>query len=206
MSEAPNALVGTRPASLTRGPFAHQSYMVKQSYWSMLGRVTRIYAPDGLMVAYVKRPVFRWREELGIYADEEQTRPILQVRARKAVAVNLVRDVFDAATGELVGSIRQRGLRSILRDTWDLLDAQEQVVGLMQEDGSSLMRRFFPLLTGKWHIELAGEPVAYIRQVFRLFSKEFHLDLSPNRDRLDPRFAFACSILALMAESRRERS
>jgi hypothetical protein len=164
-----------------------------------------VYAPDGSLVAYIKRPLFKWREELTFYADESQTQPLLTVKARHAIAINLVRDVFDAATGELVGSIRRRGWTSMFRDTWDILDPNESTVGLMQEDGSSFLRRLFPILLGKWHIELDGEPIAFIQQVWRFFAKEYTLDLSPNEGHMDPRFAMACAVLALMAETRREQ-
>lgn len=192
--------------ALAAGPFSHTSYTVKQSYWSFLGRVTRVLGPDGMLVAYIKKPVFKWKEEMTIYADEGQTQPILLVKARQMIAINLIRDVFDANTGERVGSIKSRGWKSIFRDTWDLLDPAEQPVGLMQEDGSSFLRRLFPILLGKWHIELSGQPIAYVKQVFRFFAKEYMLDMSPNQGRMDPRFAIACAVLALMAESRREQS
>jgi hypothetical protein len=141
-----------------------------------------------------------------MYADESESYPIMTIRAREFIALNVANDVFDAQTGARLGTIRSRGLKSILRDTWDILDPSDQPAGLMQEDGAALLRRFFPLLTGKWHIELHGQVVAEIRQVFRFFIKEFTLDLSMNQDRIDPRFAVACTLLALMAESRRESS
>jgi len=193
-------------SALAAGPFAHPNYTVKRSYWSFLGRVTRVYAPDGMLVAYVKKPVMKWKEEMTFFADEAQTQPVMVVKARQAIAMNLIRDVFDAATGARVGIIRQKGLKSMFRDTWELLDEQEQPIGLMQEDGSSFLRRMFPLLLGKWHIEVGQQHCAYVKQVWRFFAKEYTLDLSPNQGRIDPRFAMACAVLALMAESRREQA
>jgi hypothetical protein len=201
-----HAMVPGQAHHLAPGPFNHSHYSVKQSFWSFLGRVTRVFTPDGMMVAYIKRPLLKWKEEQIIFADEGQTQPLLRIKARQAIAINLIRDVFDANTGELVGSIKARGLKSIIRDTWDILDAREQPVGLMQEDGMALLRRFFPILLGKWHIELGGQPVAYIKQVFRFFAKEYTLDMSHNQGRMDARFAMALAVLALQAESRREQN
>ena len=62
--------------------------------------------------------------------------------------------------------------------------------------------RFVPLLLGKWHLEIRGQEVARLSQVFRFFTKEFAVDLSPSD--LDPRFVLAVALLALMAEARRE--
>ena len=45
-----------------------------------------------------------------------------------------------------------------------------------------------------------------MKQVFRFFSKEFTLDLTMNQGRVDPKFAMACAIMCLMAESRREQN
>ena len=48
-----------------------------------------------------------------------------------------------------------------------------------------------------------GAQVAFVRQIFRFFTKEFAVDLQPGAG-LDPRFILACALLALMAEARRE--
>jgi len=67
-----------------------------------------------------------------------------------------------------------------------------------------MLRRFLKFLPGQHKIELNGELVATFKQKFRFFGKEAVLDLSPGGDKLDPRFAVACALLALMKESARE--
>lgn len=191
---------------LAAGPFAHPSYTIKRPFWSFLGRKFHIYSPDGSLVCFIKHPMLKLRQEFTLFTDESESSPLLTIRSRQIVALNRCYDVFDANSGEKVGTIRSRGLKSILRDTWDILDPADQPVGLVQEDGAALLRRFFPILTGKWHIELQQQEVAKIKQVFRFFVKEFTLDLSMNQGRMDPRFAMACALLALMAETQREAS
>ncbi|MGK4001656.1 hypothetical protein WMF31_03450 [Sorangium sp. So ce1036] len=185
-------------------PFAHRTYTITRPFWSLLGRKFHVHAPDGSLVCFVKHPLLKLRQEFTLFADESETQPLLTIRARQVVALNRCLDVFDARTGERVGTIRSRGLKSIVRDTWDILDPDDQPVGLMQEDGAAMLRRLFPLLIGKWHIELHGQEVAKVTQVFRFFVKEFTLDLSMNQGRMDARFAIACALLALMAETARE--
>jgi len=191
---------------LAAGPFSHSTYTIKRPFWSLLGRKFHVYSPDGALVCFVKHPLLKVRQEFTLFGDESETTPLLTIRSRQIIAINRCYDVFDARTGEKVGTIRSRGLKSILRDTWDILDPSDQPVGLVQEDGAALLRRFFPILTGKWHVELHQQEVAKVRQVFRFFVKEFTLDLSMNQGRLDARFAIACALLALMAESQREAS
>jgi hypothetical protein len=183
----------------------HPRLVIKRPFWSFLGRRFQVYAPDGRMVLFVRHPLLKLREEFTVFTDETERVPVLRIRARQIIGIDIANDVFDAVTGERVGTIKKRGLKSILRDTWDVLDASDQPAGLVQEDGAALLRRFFPILLGKWRIELAGAVVARVRQVFRFFVKEFELDLSEGQGRIDPRFAVACALLALMAEVHRER-
>jgi uncharacterized protein YxjI len=202
----PGAIVPAPQTGLAVGPFNHPHYRVKRPFWSFLGRKFHVFAPDGSLAMFVKHPLLKLRQEFTIFSDESESNPLITIRARQVIALNFANDVFDAKTGERLGTIRSRGLKSIVRDTWDILDANDQSVGLMQEDGMALLRRFFPLLLSKHHIELGGQTVATIRQVFRFFVKEFELDLSMSQGRIDTRFAVACTLLALMAESRREDS
>jgi hypothetical protein len=184
--------------------FAHQQYVIKRPFLSLLGRKYYVYAPDGSLILFLKHPLMKLRGEFTIYTDETETTPLLVVRARKVVALNMAHDVIDPSTGETTGSVRSRGLKSIFRDVWDILDANDQVIGLIEETGFALLRRFLKFLPGRHKIELHGELVATLRQTFRFFIKEEVLDLTPGGDKLDHRFAIACALLALMKESARE--
>jgi uncharacterized protein YxjI len=199
-------MVPAGQTSLVAGPFSHARYVIKRPFFSFLGRKFHVYGHDGSLCMFVKHPVLKLKHEFTIYTDESESRPLITIKARKMIAINMAMDVYDANTNEHLGIIKSHGLKSILRDTWDILDPAENVVGLLQEDGPALLRRFLPILPSKHRIELGGQQVARIRQIFRLFLKEFELDLSENHGRLDVRFAVACALLALMAESRREQS
>ncbi len=177
-------------------------YLIKRPFWSFFERTFRVLSPDGQLYMLVKHPVFRLREEFLVYADEAKTRPLLRVKSRQMIAINFMFDVFDASTGELLGSVQKKGLRSIIRDAFVLLDPTGAEIGKAEEQGASLLRRVIPLLTSKHAIFVDGHQVASIRQIFRFFIKEFAVELEPSR--VDPRFVLAVALLALMAEARRE--
>src|SRR5579871_400990 len=183
--------------------FAYQQYVIKRPFLQFLGRKYHVYALDGSPVAFLKHPLMKLRGEFTIYADETETTPLLVVRARQIIALNIAHDVMDPNTGERLGSIRSRGLKSIVRDVWDVLDANDQPIGLIEETGFAMLRRLFKFLPGRHKLELHGQLVATLRQIFRFFIKEEILDLSPGGDRLDHRFAVACAPLLLMKESAR---
>jgi hypothetical protein len=97
---------------------------------------------------------------------------------------------------------RARGLKSIIRDVWDVLDAGEQNIGILEEVGSSFLRRLFPILLGKWQLKLGDRVVMRMKQRFRFFVKEFELEIEGDGD---PRVALGGAMLALMNEISRER-
>src|SRR5260221_1782323 len=89
-------------------------YEVRQAFLS-IGRVYRVVNPNGALVAYVKHPLARLREEFIIYCDEGETTPLLQVKQRKLLQINAAYDLRDAG-GTLLGTLQRRALRSLLRD------------------------------------------------------------------------------------------
>jgi hypothetical protein len=183
--------------------FSHASYTLIRPLFSWR-RIYRVFAPDGSLSAFVEQPWFRWRTELTLYADEAQAQPIVVIKNRRFAAVNMEHDLFDAQSGQRLGVVRTRGLRSIFRDTWDILDADERPVGVMVEDGAYFWRRIIKLIPGRHRIELGGRVVAHITQVFHFFRREFELDLAQVDDPIEPRFAIACALIAMMADLRRE--
>lgn len=199
----PSSLQASGPSALQR--FSHSSYTLVRPLFSWR-RVYRVFAPDGSLSAFVEQPWFRLRTELTIYADEEMSQPILLIKNRRFAAVNMEHDLFDAISGQRLGVVRTRGLRSLFRDTWDILDADERPAGLMIEDGQYWLRRVFRFIPGRHRIELGGREVARIEQQFRFFRRVFDLTLLPVEDPIEPRFAIACALIALMADLRREES
>lgn len=184
-------------------PFRHASYTLVRPLFSWR-RTYRVLTPEGQLAALVEQPWWRLRGELFLYADEEQTLPLLVMKNRRLAALDMEHDLFDALSGARLGSIRTRGLRSIFRDTWDILDAEDRPAGQIVEDGAYLWRRFARFLPGRHRIELGGRVVARLTQVFRLFRREFELDLLQVEDPIEPRFAIACALIAMMADLRRE--
>lgn len=193
------------PAPHSAG-LASSQFTIKKPWLAFLGNKFWVYAPDGSLVAFVKMPIFRLRAEMTLYADEAMTRPMMHLQLQKLMTVNPLFDVMDVGRNVKLGSVRKLGLKSMLRDKWELLDPSGTQVGDMEETGNSFLRRMIPLLLGTWEIRLGGAQVASIRQLFTFFAKEYVLDMSQSQGRIDPSFAIACSIFALLAESAREAS
>jgi len=187
-----------QPVSLT----SQSRYRIKRNFWSIFERTFRVSTLDGQLIMLVKHPIFRFREQFTVYADEAQQKPLLFIKSRQIIAINFAFEVTDSDNGQVLGSVQKRGLRSIVRDKFIVRDPDGQEIGFVEDQGASILRRYFPILTSKHAVVLNGQPAAAIRQIFRFFTKEFEVELVPGVG--DPRFVMACALLALIAESRRE--
>lgn len=197
------ALQFASPSGLSRNAFSHTRYTIKRPFFTFFGRKFHVYGPNGEPVLFVRHKLMTFKDEWNIFSDESEQEPLLQVKARKAIGMNIITDVIDVKTGQIVGSVRNKGLKSIIRDTWEVLGENEAITGQFGEESNALLRRFLPILLGHWQMQVNGVVVAKLDQVFRFFVKEFTLELTaPGKG--DPRFIIGCAMLALMREVMRE--
>ncbi len=188
--------------------FQFPKYVLKRQAIALTGKF-RFYDPAGNLVLFSEQKMFKWREDIRVYADEAKTQEVLSIKARQIMDFSAAYDVVDSATGEKVGALRRKGLRSLLRDEWEVLDANDGVKGLLFEDsmGLALLRR---LLLGNWlpqnyDITFGEMRVADLRQEFNLFRYELNLDFSMDTARLlDRRLGLAAGILLAAVEGRQE--
>lgn len=186
--------------------FQHPSYLLKRQAIALTGRF-RFYDPMGNMVMFSEQKMFRWREDIRVYSDENKTQEVLSIKARQILDFSAAYDVVDTELNQKVGALRRKGLRSILRDEWEVLDAGDNVRGLLFEDsvGLALLRRF---LLGSWlpqnyDIMFGETRVADLKQNFNLFRYELNLDFTMDAGRLlDRRLGLAAGILLAAVEGK----
>jgi len=186
--------------------FQHPSYLLKRQAIALTGKF-RFYDPLGNLVMFSEQKMFRLREDIRVYSDEAKTQEVLSIKARQIMDFSASYDVVDTAMNQKVGALRRKGLRSILRDEWEVLDANDNMIGLIFEDsiGLALLRRF---LLGSWlpqnyDITLGQTRVGDLRQNFNLFRYELNLDFSMDAARmLDRRLGIAAGTLLAAVEGK----
>jgi hypothetical protein len=114
---------------------------------------------------------------------------------------------MDAAYNQKVGTLRRKGLSSILRDEWQVLDVNDNVVGNLFEDSVALalLRRLLlgSLLPQNYDMTFGETRVADLRQNFNPFRYELNLDFSMDMNRLlDRRLGIAAGILLAAVEGK----
>ena len=181
-------------------------YLLKRQVFALTGKF-RVYDSMGNLALFSEQKMFRLREDIRVFADEEKTREALQIKARQIIDFSAAYDVVDSATGQKVGALRRKGLRSILRDEWEILDVNDNVTGLLFEDspGLAILRRLFlgALLPQNYDITMGGARVADLKQRFNLFAYQLDMDFSMDTaNRLDRRLGIAAGILLAAVEGK----
>lgn len=188
--------------------FQFPTYLLKRQAIALTGKF-RFYDPAGRLVMFSEQKMFRLREDIRVYDSEDKSREILSVKARQIMDFSASYDVVDTELNQKVGVLRRKGLRSILRDEWEVLDANDQLIGQLFEDsvGMALLRR---LVLGSWlpqnyDMTVGGTRVADLRQNFNLFRYELNLDFSMDTtNRLDRRVGIAAGILLAAVEGKQD--
>ena len=186
--------------------FQFPSYLLKRQVFALTGKF-RFYDPSENLVMFSEQKMFKLREDIRVYSDENKTIEVLSIKARQIIDFSAAYDVVDTEYTQKVGTLRRKGWSSMLRDEWQVLDANDNQIGVLFEDsmGLALMRRF---LLGSWlpqnyDITLGETRVADLRQNFNLFRYELNLDFSMDpSQKLDHRLGIAAGILLAVVEGR----
>jgi uncharacterized protein YxjI len=188
--------------------FQHPTYLLKRQAIALTGKF-RVYDPLGNLVMFSEQKMFKLREDIRVYAEESKMQEVLSIKARQILDFSAAYDVVDTAMNQKIGVLRRKGLRSLLRDEWEVLDENDNLKGLLFEDsmGLALLRRF---LLGNWlpqnyDMTFGQTRVADLRQNFNLFRYELNLDFSMDvSHQLDRRLGIAAGILLAAVEGKQE--
>jgi uncharacterized protein YxjI len=188
--------------------FQFPTYLLKRQAIALTGKF-RFYDPAGRMVMFSEQKMFRLREDIRVYDGEDKAREVLSIKARQIMDFSAAYDVVDTEMNQKVGVLRRKGLRSILRDEWEVLDPNDRVIGQLFEDSIplALLRR---LVLGSWlpqnYDMTVGETrVADLKQNFNLFRYELNLDFSMDTtNRIDRRIGIAAGILLAAVEGKQD--
>ena len=201
----------TRIANTTGGVsiLPDTQYIARKKVLKIFGQAFHIYDSQEKLVAFSKLKAFKLKEDIRVYTSEEMTTELLQIKARQIIDFSAAYDVFDPRAGQKVGALKRKGLKSMLKDEWVILDASDREIGLIVEDSmaKALLRRFIELaaiiLPQKYHAEMGGQIVTTYQQNFNPFVHKLVIDFSPDTNkRFDRRLGLAAAVLLLAVEGR----
>lgn len=186
---------------------AHNKFFSKKKFFKLFGGEIRIYDENrSTLLFFVKQKAFKLKEDITVYADENQNLELLKINARSIIDFSAAYDVTNPQTGEKIGALRRKGFSSILRDRWEILDQTDMPVGEVEEDSGfkAILRRFLTnLIPQSFNIRMGQETVGFMKQTFNPFVPQFMVDFSMDYSRrLRREMGIAIVILLQIIEGR----
>ncbi|AZK48466.1 hypothetical protein [Paenibacillus lentus] len=180
--------------------FGYDQYLVRKKVLSVLGAKFHIYnANNEELIMFSQMKAFKLKEDIRLYSDESMSEELLTIKARSVIDFSATYDVHDARTGEHVGSLRRKGMKSILKDEWVIQNAAEAEIGRIKEDNRlfALLRRFLTnLIPQTYSVEMNGSTISTFKQNFNPFVTKINVDFSSDPSHtLDRRLGLAASVL-----------
>jgi uncharacterized protein YxjI len=188
--------------------FQYDNYLLKKQAIALTGKL-RFYNPQGEVVLFSEQKMFKLREDIRVFSDEQKSQEVLAIKARQIIDFSAAYDVVDSTSGAKVGALRRKGLKSILKDEWEVLDPSDNVIGLCFEDNMqlALLRRLLlgNLLPQNYDMTLGQSRVADLKQRFNPFRYEMDIDFSMDTGRsLDRRLGIAAAALLAIIEGKQD--
>src|SRR5687768_8082126 len=98
-----------------------------------IARQVSVEDSRGMLLMYVKQKLLKLREAITVFADREQSRPLYHIKADRIIDFSAGYHVTDAS-GQLLGTIKQQGMRSIWRTRYSILRGDTAVFEMREEN------------------------------------------------------------------------
>ena len=89
---------------------------------------------NGNYVAYVRQKMFRLKEDVIVFSDESRTKELFNIKANQWIDFNASYMMTDLLTGKKFGSLARKGVRSIWKARYDIIDEKEKPIYQINED------------------------------------------------------------------------
>lgn len=98
------------------------NYPLKLSF-KLLAIASQIYIRDanGQLLGYVKQKLLKLKEDINVFADEQQTQHLYNIKADRVLDFS-ANYKFTDNRGNVIGSIKRKGMRSIFKAHYQIFD------------------------------------------------------------------------------------
>lgn len=105
--------------------------------FKLLALASQIYVRDanGNLLGYVKQKLLKLKEDINVFTDESQTTVLYNIKADRVIDFS-ARYTFRDGTGNVIGAIKRKGMRSIWKANYEISDAHDQhILNINEENG-----------------------------------------------------------------------
>lgn len=185
--------------------FERNYYLFRRKVFKIFGGAFHVYDEQGALLLYSKQKAFKLKEDFRIFSDESMKEELLTIKTPQILDFGATYTVRDATTGETVGSIRRKAIKSIFKDEWVFANPEGVEQGKLSE--TSLMRalisRVIKLVPQKYVVVASdGRTLSEIARLFNPFVLKFAMSITEQSPAIDRRLLIAAGILLAGIEGR----
>jgi len=187
--------------------FQHREYLFRRKVFKLFGGAFHVYDENRNLLFYSKQKAFKLREDFRIYSDERQTEGLLTIKTPQILDFGATYNVHDTTTGEDVGAIKRKALKSIFKDEWIFLSNKGQEIGKLTERSiaRALLSRYINLIPQTYVIiSEDGREIAEIKQHFNPFVLKYSMTILESEPSIDRRLLVAAGVLLAGIERRQQ--
>jgi len=181
-------------------------YTLRKKFFKVIGADVEIFDENQNMVLFVHQQGFKLKESIHVYTDSTKSQELFSIKARSIIDFSATYDVTEAGSEKKIGALKRKGLKSILKDEWEILDENDLVIGKVTEDSALMatLRRFLTNLIPQNYDGFIGEQyVADFRQNFNPFVYKLTIDFSRDEQNLlERRLGISMAILLALIEGK----
>lgn len=175
----------------------------------------RVTDANGQLIAYVRQKAFKLREDITIFADEAQTRPLYRINANRILDFN-ASYAITTPEGRPIGSVYRPGARSIWKASYTISDAGGDAIGLVHEENAWV--KVIDALAGElpvigmftsyffnpaYFVDLRGQTALYLKKEPAFLEGKFRLERRADFPEQEEGLLIASTLMALMLERAR---
>ena len=105
--------------------------------FKLLALGTSVFVRDagGNLLGFVKKKKFKLKEDINVFADENQTQLLFNMKADRVIDFSAKYNFTDS-TGRFLGSVKRQGMRSIWKSHYQIQDANDQMILEVHEENA----------------------------------------------------------------------
>lgn len=89
---------------------------------------------NGKLVAYVKQKLFKLKEAVTVFGDEQQSQVLFKMKADRIIDFSARYDFTDDQ-GVSLGSVKRQGMRSLWKIRYDIFEGETATMDIREENG-----------------------------------------------------------------------
>ena len=183
-------------------------YLIREKFLKIFGNKFHIMDEHNQLYGFCEQKRFRIKEDIRLYDDESKNNEWLVIKQRNLVDAWGGFDIFDPKAGILLGTVRRKFWKSILRTKWQVLDPDGNDIGMLLEDSmaQAIARRvFLGILPKKYTLHTMGnDNPNTMRQKFNPIIRKLIVNIPPENN-FNRKFIAGLAIVISALDGRGQR-